>query len=417
MADVPPDRSNRSILLGTRPPLWLLMLFAVMSPLSLLLFFPALPSLADELGVGLGSAQWVITGFLIGVGTMQLVIGPLVDRIGRRTVVLTGLVFYIVSSALAAAADDVHPLIGLRVAQAICVASLSVVSRATVQDVFAGTDAGRAMSFITLALQLPSLIAPAIGGVLIVYAGWQSLFLLLTAIAAVLFILAYRYLPETRPDVRVVSSTPSRVLSDYARLARNPQFSANAGIVALTAAAAMTLLTVFPATLTDLFGKSPDAIGYYTSAYSLIAILGALASAQLVARFGIAPLMASVLAVTVIYIAGYLLWSQALSFTLTNLFVSVSVIGFSQSILVSMGFARAVEADDTLRGTASGFAGAFASIVSAGFAAAGASVYAFGLSMSLAVVLSCFLLSSSIFGALALRDRRSSKRSQMNDSS
>lgn len=416
MADALPDRSNRAILVGTRPPLWLLMLFAIMSPFSLLLFFPALPPLAEELGVGLASVQWIITGFLIGLGTMQLVIGPLVDRLGRRTVVLTGLVLYIVTSALATAASGINSLIGLRIAQAICVASLSVVSRAAVQDVFTGTDAGRAMSFVTLALQLPGLLAPAIGGVLVVYAGWQSLFLLLTAMAVVLFVLAYRFLPETRPDAQKVPPAFSRVFSDYLRLARNLQFATSAGVVALTAAASMTLLTVFPAALTDLFGKSPDVVGYYTSAYSVISLLGALASAQLVARFGVGRLMASVLGVTATYLAGYLIWSQVLSFSLTNLFVSVSVVGFGQSIIVSMGFARAVEADDALRETASGFAGAIASVVSAGFAAAGAAVYAFGLSMSLAVVLGCYLLSLGICGLVVLRDRRQDKEISRGDS-
>ncbi len=408
MVDGPPDRSTRAILTRTRPPLWLLMLFAIMSPFSLLLFIPALPPLAEELGVGLGSVQWVITGFLIGVGTMQIVVGPLVDRLGRRTIVLTALVLYIVTSALAAAASEINLLIGLRVAQAICVAALSVVSRATVQDVFNGTDAGRAMSFVILALQLPGLLAPAIGGVLIVYAGLQSLFLFLTAIAVILLILAYRFLPETRPEAQGASPALSRVFSDYLRLTRNPQFATSAGIVALTAAAAMTLLTVFPAALTDLFGKSPDVVGYYTSAYSVISLLGALASAQLVEKLGVGRLMASVLAAVAIYLVAYLIWSQVFSFSLTNLFVSVSVVGFGQSIIVSMGFARAVEADDELRGTASGFAGAFASIVSAGFTAVGASVYAFGLSMSLAVVLGCFLFSSAICGVQAWRDRPNS---------
>jgi DHA1 family bicyclomycin/chloramphenicol resistance-like MFS transporter len=262
------------------------------------------------------------------------------------------------------------------------------------------------MSFVTLALQLPSLIAPAIGGVLVVWAGWQSLFVLLTAMAVVLFVLAFRFLPETRPGAETVAPSFSSVFSDYARLVRNPRFSTNAGIVALTAAAAMTLLTVFPAALTDLFNKSPDEVGFYTSAYSLISILGALASAQLVARFGAGRLMASVVGAATIYLAGYLIWSQVFSFSLTNLFVSVATVGFSQSIIVSMGFARAVEADDALRGTASGFAGAFASIVSAGFAAVGATAYSFGLQMSLAVVLCCYVLSASICGVVAWRNRR-----------
>ena len=91
-----------AVLTATRPPLWLLMLFATMSPFSLLLFLPALPPLADSLGVGLGTVQWVVTAFLIAVGRMQLVVGPLVDSLGRRKMVLASLVLFLAVSLLAA---------------------------------------------------------------------------------------------------------------------------------------------------------------------------------------------------------------------------------------------------------------------------------------------------------------------------
>src|SRR5690606_38410952 len=104
------------------------------------------------------------------------------------------------------------------------------------------------------------------------------------------------------------------------------------------------------------------------------------------------------------FLAGYLAWTQVLaSITLPNLFAAVSVVGFAQSIVISMGFARAVEADEELRGTASGLAGAVSSVVSAGFAATGAILYASGLPLSLGVVFSCFALSCGIAGLRASR--------------
>jgi len=406
MPDTARSRTGRGFLLEARPPLWLLMLYAAMSPFSLLLLFPALPPLAEELGVGLSTIQWVINGFLIGVGAMQLVIGPLVDRLGRRSVVLAGLVLFSTTSAVASSVTDVRWLIGVRVAQAVCVASLSVVSRATVRDVFSGTEAGRAMSFITMALQLPALVAPAIGGALVVHAGWESLFLLLAGIAAILLVPSIWLLPETRPEANEPLPGLARVFFDYGRLAHNPQFTANAAIIALCAAAAMTLLTVFPAALTDLFATRPDVVGYYTSAYSLISMLGALASAQLVKRLGMDRLMSTILVAVSVYLGSYVLWARLLAVTLPNLFLCLSVVGFGQSIVLSMGFARALEADDALRGTASGLAGALASIVSAGFSAAGAALYTSGVSMSLLVVFACYLLSSAIGCVRFLRARR-----------
>lgn len=405
MAVSRPDRSTRAILSGTRPPLWLLMLFATMSPFSLLLFFPALPPLAEELGVGLGTVGWIVNGFLIGVGTMQLVIGPLVDRLGRRRVVLAGLICFLASSLLAATATEAPLLIGLRVLQAICVASLSVVSRAAVLDLFEGTEAGRAMSYITLCLQLPSLVAPAIGGALVVWAGWPSLFIFLAGLAGLLLPLSWWLLPETSPVRDREPQSLSKVLTDYASLFRSREFATPVAVISLCAAAAMTLLTVFPAALTDLFETPPDVVGYYTSAYSLISVAGALTAARLVSLLGVNRLMTTVLVTATLYLAFYLAWLRAFPVSLPNLFIAVSVVGFAQSIVVSMGFARAVEAGQALRGTASGFAGATSSIVSAAFAAAGAVLYASGLSMSLTIVFGCFLLSSSILGVQARRDR------------
>jgi DHA1 family bicyclomycin/chloramphenicol resistance-like MFS transporter len=396
-----------AVLTGTRPPLWLLMLFATMSPFSLLLFLPALPPLAESLGVGLGTVQWIVTAFLIAVGGMQLVVGPLVDRLGRRRMVLASLALFLVVSALAATVTQATGLIGMRILQAICAASLSVVSRATVQDVFSGDQAGRAMSFVTLALQLPGLMAPAIGGALVVHAGWPSLFLLLAGMSAVLLVLSLRLLPETHPGARpgtaAPSAAPAGFVSDYGRLLRNRDFARPAAIVALTAGAAMTLLTVFPATLTDLFAMPPDRVGYLTSAYSLIGIMGALTAGQIVARVGVRRLMAGALFATAAWLAVSLAWMRVAPVTLVGLFVIVSIVGFAQSIVVSMGFAQAVEADAELRGTASGLAGSLSSIASAGVAAAGATLYAFGLSAAFGVVFLCFLLSAGLAGWRSLR--------------
>ena len=386
----------RSILVRTRPPLWLLMLLATASPASLLLFIPALPSIARELGVGLGTVQWMITAFLLSVGSMQLVIGPLTDRLGRRSIVLISLVCLAATSLFAMAIEDLRLLILCRVIQAICSAALSVVSRAAVQDVFEGVEAGKAMSMITLALQVPAFAAPVLGGLLVFHLGWRSLFGLMAISAIALFVLVYLFLTETKLAETRVDTAPRRAFQDYGRLITNPQFARNAAILSLCAGASMTFLTILPSALSDLFGRSAEEVGFYASASSVASLVGALIAARFVVRLGMTRLMAVSLAAVWIYLAGYLSLLAVVSLSVVNLLMALLVVSFCQSIVVSMGFAQALSADDRLRGTASGFAGALASIVSASFAALGAISYSAGPVRPLLVVFCCFFLATLI---------------------
>ncbi|HUH36631.1 MAG TPA: MFS transporter [Spongiibacteraceae bacterium] len=400
-------KAQGSILTRSRPPLWLLMMLGATSPLSLLAFIPALPVLSEEFSVGLGTVQWVITGVLLAVGTMQLVIGPAVDRLGRKPVLVLGISAFAVASFFATVVTDIEWVIICRVLQGVSVAALSVVSRAAVHDIFKGVEAARAMSFVTLALQVPGFAAPAIGGVLVYYLGWQALFVFLGAYALVLLALVLWLMPETRPDRQPGKDSQHAagigVFLDYGRLIGNLQFTAYAAILALCAAAAMAISTVLPSALSAL-GLSPDQIGYFTSAGAVASVSGAALAAQLVVRLGVNRLMLGALILVLVYIAGYMSLLGVAAISVANLFLLFLVISACQSIVISMGFAEALRADDSLRGVASGLAGSSASIVSAMLAGVAASVFSKGIIWSLAVILGCFLC--ALLLAWVMRSRR-----------
>lgn len=391
------------IFFRTRPPLWLLMLFAMTSPFSLLLFIPALPVIAADMESGLATVQWVITAFLISLGFMQLVIGPLADSLGRRYILLFSLICYIAVSLLAVTSTSIEFIVFCRIVQALCVAALSVVSRAVIQDVFSGPEAGKAMSFITLSIQIPGFTAPAIGGLLAHFVGWEALFAFQAFYGSVLLVLAFFLLPETRPGTARTRTSLRHVLGDYGSLVSNPQFAVFAAIISLCAAAAMTFMTILPSALTDLFDKSADVVGYYASLNSVASISGALIAASLVVGLGIVRLLTIALVAMVVYLGGYIVSLWLLPATVLTVFVALLVTSFCQSIVISMGFAQALKADDHLRGTASGFAGAAASIISACFAALGATLYASGLTSALLVVFACFFSALLVLMAWKLR--------------
>ena len=383
-----------SLLAGTRPPLWLLMMLAASSGMSLLLFLPALPVMVEDFEVGLGTIQWVITAFLLSVGAMQLVIGPTVDRLGRRTVLIASVFCFTVVSLLALAVKSVELLILCRILQGASVSAMSVVSRAVVHDVFHGVQAARAMSFITIGIQIPGFVAPVIGGVLTYYFGWPVLFALLSLYGGALFVLVFFLLPET--VTRRESTRHGRVhkaleiLRDYLSLLGSLQFTTHVAMVALCASAAMTLNTVLPSVLTGL-GLSPDLVGYFTSVNAIAAIGGAILSAQIVARFGVSKLLLASLGVAVTYTAAYFLYVLAFPLSVLNLFVLFMLVSACQAVVISMGFTEALRVNNHLRGAASGLAGSATSIIAAVLAGIAAGLYVLGFVWSLAMILGCYV--------------------------
>lgn len=399
----------RSLLTGTRPPLWLLMMLAASSGMSLLLFLPALPVMVSDFEVGLGTIQWVITGYLLAVGVTQLFIGPAVDRLGRRAVLLASVICFMLVSLVALSVESIEVLIVCRILQGASVSAMSVVSRAVVHDVFHGVEAARAMSFITIGIQIPGFVAPILGGLLTYYLGWETLFVFLALYGGFLFVLVFSLLPET---VVRRESTGQRgahkaleIFRDYLSLLGSLHFTAHVVLVALCASAAMTMNTVLPSALTEL-GLSPDLIGYFTSANAITAIAGAVLAAQIVARTGVNRLILASLGFAVCFVTAYLLYTRVLPYSILNLFVLFLVVSACQAVVISMGFAEALRVNSHLRGLASGLAGSATSVIAASLAGLAAALYAIGLVWSLAMVLICYLCGLSIAVLVRYRSRR-----------
>ena len=118
-------------------------------PMSLDLYLPAFPSIADALHVTTGDIQLTFSACLIGLGLGQLVYGPLSDRYGRKPPLLAGLALYVVASLLCAIAPTLLALTGLRLLQGLGGCAGLVISRAIVRDCFEGVALARSFSVIS----------------------------------------------------------------------------------------------------------------------------------------------------------------------------------------------------------------------------------------------------------------------------
>lgn len=223
------------------------------------------------------AVQLTFSAYVVAYGGLQLVYGPLSDRHGRKNVLLVGLVLAGIGSLLAALSPDLPRLTAARFLQGAGAAATMVVGRSMVQDLFQGAERTRVMAYIGMVLGMCPPLATVIGGQLHVRLGWQSNFVLMTALAALMFLAAWRGLPA-RPPLRAEGdSTQTHWLvamgHAYARLAREPAFLLYVAILALSTATFYAFLAGAPIVMRS-YGVGPDGVGWYIMCVPMAYIVG-----------------------------------------------------------------------------------------------------------------------------------------------
>lgn len=189
--------------------------------LSMSLYTPSLPAIAAEMQTSPAAAQRTLTSFLVGFAVAQLVIGPLSDQVGRRPVLLGGLVAYAAAGLFCATAPNIEALTLGRFLQGFAACAGPVVGRAVVRDLFEGEAAARAFALVGTALAVVPALAPILGGLLQAQFGWRSAFLALAAVGVALLALSGARLRETVPERLPGAIRPERLARIYGALLRN----------------------------------------------------------------------------------------------------------------------------------------------------------------------------------------------------
>jgi MFS family permease len=158
----------------------------------------ALPTIGKHLSASLADLQWTVTAYTLTLAALILLGGSLGDRVGRRKIFLTGVIWFALASALCGAAPDAPVLIAARVLQGIGGALLTPGSLAIIQATFAADDRPRAVGAWSGLGGLASAAGPVIGGWLVQAAGWRWVFLLNLPLAVVVVVVTRKHVPETR---------------------------------------------------------------------------------------------------------------------------------------------------------------------------------------------------------------------------
>jgi DHA1 family bicyclomycin/chloramphenicol resistance-like MFS transporter len=261
-----------------------LALLATLGSYTIDAFFPSMRAMAAEFNVSYWQVQQTLTAYLVPYACMSLVHGSLSDAVGRRRVVLVGLVLYAGASMGCALAPSFGALLFCRALQGMVGGVGMIIGRAVVRDCYSGAQAQRVMSTITIMFSLGPALAPVIGGWIHVWLGWRAVFGSMAVYALVLAWMVYRRLPET---LGLAHRTPlefGALAGNLFRVARHPEF------LLLTAASGLcfVVLQIYvgsaPAIILDHWGGTETGFAMLTVPIISGYAIGAVASGRMAGR-------------------------------------------------------------------------------------------------------------------------------------
>ena len=214
-----------SMSISTRGDRFLLILtlaaLTALGPMAIDLYLPALPAIARDMNEPLSRIQYSLSAYTIAFAISQLFYGPMSDRFGRRVVMFPGIVFYIITNILAAMCTTATELIIVRVLQAMSAAAIMVTIPAMIRDLFPRDQVAKVLSSILLVMTVAPLMAPMLGGQILRFFGWESLFIFLALLACGSMVLAILRVKETLPENRRLVVPPFELAMTYKSILSN----------------------------------------------------------------------------------------------------------------------------------------------------------------------------------------------------
>lgn len=275
----------------SRSLLFLLVALTALGEVSTQLIIPGLGAIEQALSAAPGSALAALSAFVAAFGLGQLVFGPLSDRIGRRPVLIGGLLLYAVATVWMLTVGTMGEFIAARVLQGLGACAALVLARTVVRDVWKA-EAGPALALTVIGMLCAIVVSPMLGGVLVKLGGWHAPIVLALAIASAAIIavlLVYRESNEN-PDPR--AGHWKTLAGQYLDLLKGRGYRTFAITLALTYGAMFSVIAGSSAVYINLLGLSSAQYGVVFGAMVSMLIVGAVYTRRNIMRLGPARIVA-----------------------------------------------------------------------------------------------------------------------------
>jgi DHA1 family bicyclomycin/chloramphenicol resistance-like MFS transporter len=386
---------------ATPPHIVTLVMVSGLSALAMNIFLPSLPGMTEWFGTDYRVMQLSVSLYLAFSALLQIVIGPISDRFGRRPVLLWSAVLFLIATIGTILAPSVGVFLVFRMLQAVIAAGM-VLSRAVIRDMVPGEQAASMIGYVTMGMSVVPMISPAIGGILDEAFGWQANFALLIVLGLAVLWLIWADLGETATGRMARFSDQIR---SYPALLTSPRFWGYCLAAAFSSGAFFAYLGGAPYVGSEIYHMSPGILGIYFAAPSVGYAIGNYVSG----RFSVAIGLNRMILVGTLVTApcmGLLTILELAGLAGPNVFFGLIVaVGLGNGMVLPNANAGMLSVRPELAGTASGLGGAIMIGGGAGLSALAGWALAFGGgALPLAVLM--FLSSLFALAAVAMVIRR-----------
>lgn len=350
------------------------------APMSIDMYLPALPTLQHVLNTDASHLQLTLASFFLAFAIGQLFYGPLADRFGRKPPLYASLSLFILASLGCAMATSVDMLIALRFFQAFGACAGVVIARAIVRDSFVTKDAAKMYAAMMLVMGVAPMVAPILGGQLLVHFGWHAIFIALVIYGGIVFIAMHRSLPETLALPLRQPLVLSRIVRTYGFLLAEHRYRGFAFASGLSMAGLYSFIAASPFVFIDYFKVSSEHFGWVFGGNAFWLILSSQINGRLVQR--IKPVVLFKRSLLVQMVAGIALagmawgewagWWTGFWYVLPPLFLVTACMGF----ILPNATILAMEPHSAHAGSASALYGTISSLFGAIAAATASALHA-----------------------------------------
>ena len=337
---------------------FILGLLAMLMPLSIDMYLPALPVISAQFGVPAGSAQMTLSTYILGFAIGQLLYGPMADSLGRKPVILGGTLVFAGAAVACALAQSIDQLIIMRFFHGLAAAAASVVINALMRDVYPKEEFSRMMSFVMLVTTIAPLVAPMVGGAVLVWFSWHSIFWILAVAALLASAMIFFFIDETLPVERRQKFHIRTTMGNFASLFRHKRVLSYMLASGFSFAGMFSFLSAGPFVYIELNHVSPQHFGYYFALNIVFLFVMTIINSRFVRRVGAINMFRAGLWIQFV-MAIWMVVSAFLGIGFWALVVGVAAFVGCVSMISSNAMAVILDEFPHMAGTASSLAGTF----------------------------------------------------------
>lgn len=228
------------------------------------LYLPALVTITHELATTSSLVKLSLSCYLLSFGLSQIIYGPLSDAFGRRKVLISGLVIFVIGSLIVASANAIPTFLFGRLIEGLGIGAANAVGYALIRDIYSGNELIRKLSYVSIFVGLTPIVAPLCGGYLVEYFNWKACFITLALLAGSLVTLQILRLPETNISTNSDAIKLKTLINNYIQLLSNLEFLSYILTSAIGFSSLLSLNAVLPFIMIKHLNIQPSNYGWLT---------------------------------------------------------------------------------------------------------------------------------------------------------